>query len=267
MKKLLTKLRTHAVGEILREYKWLCRYSLHYKGEVLWYVFTGILGTAVSLIGSVLSKNIIDAVTGFNSRGIVAALVFFVLMQLAQIVINAVASRISAKISIRVNQQITADVYDKLLKTDWEALSSYHSGDLLTRIVGDVSTVSSSVLGWIPDLCTRLLQFLGALGLILYYDPTLALLALLSAPTTLLMSRYVVNKMRQHTKKMRELNSKMVIFNEETFQNIQLIKAFDRANSYSQKHRDLQEEYKNASLAYNRFSIRKIPFFPWWEQL
>ncbi len=57
-------------------------------------------------------------------------------------------------------------------------MSQYHSGDLLNRMDNDVASVSSSVLGWLPDLVTRLVQFLGALGIILYYDPTLAGLAL-----------------------------------------------------------------------------------------
>ena len=257
MERLLQKIRSHNLKELLREYLFISRYSLRYKGAVAWYLFVGILGTAVSLAASILSKYIIDAVTGFNTRGIVVALVFFVVMQLSQILMQAISSRISTKVSIHVNQQITAQVYDKLLITDWEALSAYHSGDLLTRVVGDMSTVSSSVLGWFPDFITRFLQFAGTLGVILYYDATLALLALVSAPVTLLMSRYVIKMMRHHNQKMRQLSSRMMAFHEESFQNIQLIKSFDRTDVYSQKHRKLQEQFRDASMDYNRFSIHK----------
>lgn len=257
MKKLQQFIRSRPLREMLQELAWLSRYSLHYKKEVLWYIFIGVLSTAVSLIGSILSKHIIDAVTGFNTNGIITVLVFFVLMQLSQIVVQAISSRISAQVSIRVNQQITAQVYDKLLITDWEALSAYHSGDILTRVAGDVTTVSSSVLGWFPELLTRLLQFAGTLGVILYYDATLAILALLSAPVTLLMSRYVIKMMRHHNQKMRQLSSEMMVFNEESLQHIQLIKSFNRTDAYSQKHRKLQQRFKDASMDYNRFSIHK----------
>ena len=257
MGKLLQFIRSRSLRELLQEYGWLSRYSLHYKKEVLWYILVGVLGTVVSLLGSILGKQIIDAVTGFRTSGIVLALVFFVLMQLFQILTRAISARISMRVSLRVNQQITAQVYDKLLNADWEALSAYHSGDLLTRLNGDVSTVASSVLGWVPELCTRLLQFAGTLGVILYYDVTLAVLALLSAPITLLMSRYVIKMMRRLNKKMRQLSSQVTIFNEESFQNIQLIKSFDRTEAYSQKHRQLQQQFKDASMDYNRFSIHK----------
>lgn len=255
--KSIFKFKTENMRSFIKESGWICRYCLHYKGEVLWYMLLGMIGTAISLIAGILSKRIVDVVTNFESGGLVAALVFFVAMQLVRIVITAISGRVNAKINIRVNQQITAEVYDKLMKTEWEALSLYHSGDLLSRVVGDISTISSSVLGWIPSLITRLLQFAGTLGVILYYDSTLALLALLSAPVTILMSRFVVGKMRDHSGKMRKLSSEMMIFNEESFQNIQLIKGFDLSEHYSKKHREIQKKYKEVSLEYNRFSIQK----------
>ena len=97
----------------------------------------------------------------------------------------------------------------------------------------------------------------GTLGVILYYDSTLALLALLSAPVTILMSRFLVRKMRDHSEKMRKLSSEMMIFNEESFQNIQLIKGFDLSERYSEKHKAIQDKYKNVALQYNQFSIYK----------
>lgn len=257
MKRLLHKIKSHSLKEILREYAWLVRCSIRYKGKILWYLFMGVLGTVMSLVGSVLSKHVVDAVTGHDIGSIGTALIFFILMHLSQIGIHALSSRISTRISIQVNQQITADVYDTLLKTDWESLSEYHSGDLLTRINGDVATVSSSVLGWIPDLFTRLLQFVGTFAVILYFDKTLALLALLTAPITLIMSRYVMKKMREHNQKMWQLNSQMMIFKQESFQNMQLLKAFDRTSACTQQHQALLSQYEKASLDFNRFTIRK----------
>lgn len=257
MERFLKMIKSRSLKELLSEYAWLTRYTWRYKGQAFWYLVVGILGIAMSLTGSLLSKYIIDAVTGYDSHGIAAALLFFVLMQLFQIGIHALSSHVGARINIQVNQQITSEVYDKLLQTDWEALSEYHSGDLLSRVNGDVATISSSVLGWIPDLITRLIQFVGTFGVLFYFDKSLALLALLAAPVTLLMSRYVISKMRQHNKKMRQLASDMTVFNAETFQNLQMIKAFDRTETYRQKHRDLQDRYKKASLDFNRFSVGK----------
>ena len=82
----------------------------------------------------------------------------------------------------------------------------------------DVASVSGSICGWLPDGVSRLVQFLGALGIILFYDSTLAGLALLSAPVTLVVSRTLMGRMRQYSRKMREVSSQVMMFNEESFQ-------------------------------------------------
>ena len=134
-------------------------------------------------------------------------------------------------------------------------MSQYHSGDLLNRVDNDVASVSASVLGWIPDSITRVLQFLGTLGIILYYDPTLAALALASAPVTLLVSRTLMSKMRQYNRKMREASSRVMMFNEESFQNIQAIKSFGLGDLYGRRLRDVQADYRKVRLEYNKISI------------
>ena len=255
MKKIIQKIQDGTLREVMRELHWIYQYGLKYKGSILWYIFLGVLGIATGLAGSVISKYIIDAVTGYDSTGLVPAAVAYVLLQLFTIGSRAWTSLISEKIVIKVDQEIRADVYDRIMDADWEALSQFHSGDLLNRVDNDVSTVSGSVLRWVPDLVTRLLQFTGTLGVILYFDPTLALLALISAPVTLIVSRSIANRIHNYNKKIRKVSSDVMVFNEESFQNVQLIKAFGLAELYKKKLRNVQETYKNIRLDYNRFHV------------
>ena len=255
-KKIIRKIREGTLREVMRELNWIYQYGLKYKGEILWYICLGIFGIATGLAGSVISKYIIDAVTGFDSHSFVPAAFAYVCLQLFTIGSRAWSSRISEKISIKVDQKIRADVYDKIMDADWEALSQFHSGDLLNRVDNDVSNVSSSVLGWVPDFMTRTLQFAGTLGIILYYDSTLALLALISAPITVAVSRSISKRIRDFNKKIKEVSSDVMVFNEESFQNVQLIKAFGLTDLYKKKLRNVQETYKTIRLDYNRYHVK-----------
>ena len=255
LKRIWQKIKEGKLRQVLSELAWIYGYGKRYRSAVTWYIFLGVLGTGMSLMASVLSKNIVDVVTGFHTGALAPAAVFYVSMQLARIGINAWTGRISAKIEVKVDQEIRAEVYDKIMEADWQAMSQYHSGDLLNRMDNDVASVSSSVLGWLPDLVTRLVQFLGALGIILYYDPTLAGLALLSAPVTLVVSRTLMGRMRQYSRQVREVSSQVMMFHEESFQNIQVIKSFGLGGLYSRKLRQVQEDYRQVKLAYNKFSV------------
>lgn len=252
---IIRKIREGALREVMRELQWIYQYGLKYKIGILWYLCLGIFGIDTGLAGSVISKYIIDAVTGYDATGLLPAAFAYVFLQLFTIGSHAWSNLISEKISIKVDQEIRADVYDRIMDADWEALSQFHSGDLLNRIDNDVSNVSSSVLGWVPDFVTRTLQFAGTLGIILYYDSTLALLALISTPITLAVSRSVSKRIRGYNKKIKKVSSDVMIFNEESFQNVQLIKSFGLTELYKKKFRYVQEAYKKIRLDYNRFHV------------
>ncbi len=269
IKKIIKKTKEGYWSEFYIESKWIYRYAYTYKWSIVVYILFGMLSTIMALGSSVVSKILIDsvivlrygddaalnmAVTG-DAYPLYITGPVYVAMGLAVIVANAMTNRVSAKIDIKVNNEIKADIYDKILEADWEASSEYHSGDLLNRLNSDVSAVSSSVLGWIPNLITKSFQFIGAFILILHYDKTLALLALASAPFTILVSRTLMKRMRKYNKMMKEASSNMLSFNQESFQNVQTIKSFGMVRSFGKKMRNVQKEYAEVALDYNKFSV------------
>ena len=192
-KKVIRKIQEGALQEVMIELHWIYQYGLKYKASIFWYICLGAFGIITGLAGSVISKYIIDAVTGYDSSILLPAGIVYVCLQFFTIGSRAWSSMISEKISIKVDQEIRADVYDKIMDADWEALSQFHSGDLLNRVDNDVSNVSSSVLGWVPEFVTRFFQFAGTLGIILYYDSTLAFFALISLFNTGIISKSLPN--------------------------------------------------------------------------
>ena len=263
-RKLIQKIKDGSLKEIFGELRFLFSYNRKYKAQIAWYIFLGVFATVMGLASSVFVKYIIDAVTpslmfpgAVVDRSLLVWLAIgYVGLALFRIGANALSGRVSAKIELRVDQEIRADVYEQIMRADWEAMSEYHSGDLLNRVDNDVSTISSSVLGWIPTLITRAVQFIGAFAIIFYYDPTLAGLALLSAPVMMFVSKTLMRKMREFNKRMRIVSSDVMAFNEESFQNVQIIKSFGIADQYSKRLRDVQATFRDVKLKYNKFSIK-----------
>lgn len=260
IKKVIRKIKEGMLQEMWEETKWMYQYAKRYKVAILLYIILGVVGTGMGLGGSVASKYLIDAVTGVDKRNIGSIVFLIIAMAVLGVVIKAVSSRITAKISVKVNNEIQREVYDKIMTTDWLSMTKFHSGDLLNRLNSDVGTVSNSVLGWVPSLITKLAQFLGALAIILYYDPTMAALALLSAPVMIIFSKMLMTKMRFYNKRTREVSSDVMSFNEESFQNIQSIKSFDLIGLFSKRLINMQDKYKDVYMDYNKFSIYTSSF-------
>lgn len=250
------KIEDGFLEEFLKEARWLWRYIRRYRGTILIHILLGVLGILMSLGSSVASKYLIDAVTGFQTGAIGLAAALMIGMQLGNIAAKSLVSRIGAFLNIRVQNEIQAEVYNRILATDWESLEQFRSGDLLNRLNSDAGTVAGGVTGFIPSLISGAVQFLGAFGIILYYDPTMALIALLGVPVSVLCSRLLLRRMRDHNQKMKAIYSDMMSFHEDSFQNITSVKAFGITDLFSGKMTALQQKYRKTYLDYNRFSVR-----------
>lgn len=260
LKKIFEKLRQGYLKEIYEETRWMYQYARRYWKSIIFYILAGIFGTCMGLWSGILSKDLIDVVTGAQKGHIGLLAGLMVSVAVGKIVSSAIISRISARINVMVQNEIQADIYNKVIYSDWESLHEFRSGDLLNRLTSDASQVASSVIGWIPAFITKLCQFSGAFGVIFYYDSTMAFIALLSAPVTILVSRYLVKRMRAYNKEIREMTSDLMAFQDDSFQNLQTVKAFGLMALFGQKLREMQQHYKEKMLDYNKFSIYTSSF-------
>ena len=237
------------------EWKWLLKIMSRYKLEIVGYTIMGVVGIAMGFGASISSKYLIDAVVNHSNETIVTAAALVIGLAVFQIVINAVASFISSRVGTRVSNEIRSEIYDAMTTANWENINKYHSGDLINRLEGDVSSVSGSVISFLPGLLTKLLQFFGCLAIVLYYDVTLAFLALMSAPVLFLSSRFMTKMMRKYNLESRQMNGKVLSFSEESVQNLQTVKAFGLTTEYSGKFKEILKSYRNMRLAHDKFTI------------
>lgn len=252
--------------EIINETRWIYQHTRAYKKAIVCYVLLGLLTTALSMVVALASKELVNSIVylktveGYGGTRVLTTGATVVLLSIGNIVLNAFVTRYSTKINLRINNELRAEVYETFMNTDWQSLQEFHSGDLLNRINNDVTSVAGSVLGWVPTLIIKGALFASSLIIILIYDPTMALFALLSAPVTFLVAKPFVGKMRGFSKNMRQINSEMTSFHEESLQNAQNIKAFNLVDTFLVKLHAVQQKYYETSMDYNRFSILNSSF-------
>lgn len=250
------KIADGSVHTVLGEMRWLWKYIRRYHFVIVVHILLGVVGILMGLAGSVASKYLLDAVTGYKSGEIGLAAAAMVGMMLGNIAMKGISSRVGAVLNIRVQNEIQAELYTKVLSADWEAMESFSNGDLLNRLNSDANTVSGGVTGFIPGLVSGLVQFFGSFVIMTYYDPTMTVIALLSVPVSVLSSRMLIRRMRGYNKKMKAMYSDMMAFQEDSFQNLTSIKAFGITDLFAGQMRSKQVEYRTAFLDYNRFSVR-----------
>ena len=252
IKKHLTQ---RTLKKMLLQSRWILQYGRRYWKAMVLYTLLGIAGSGVSLISSLISKDLVDIITGHQTGKLLATFAAMIGFSLANILVTQASGYASTFINLKVDSEIKNDIFSKMLITDWESLTTYHTGDLVTRWNSDASNISNGILNWIPNLIIYTFRFVSALAVVLYYDPTFALFALLGIPFSALLSRPLLRRMRDNNQKSAAMNAKMYGFNQEAFSNIQTIKAFDLIRFYTNRLKNLQTEYIRMRLDFQKMSI------------
>ena len=198
----------------------------------------------------------IDIITGYETSKLWVMILIMVGSTVFSLAFSSIISRISTKLSIDINNDIQADIFDKIVDADWLSLNKYSNGDILNRFNGDIGTVSSNAISWLPTIIIAVYNFVATFFVIMHYDWIMAVIALGSAPVMLLMSRFMIKKQRDYSKKVREMSSQLMTFEVEAFYNFDTIKSFGVAPHYSKKMRWWQGKFRDISLKYNLFSIK-----------
>ena len=249
------KFNKESPDQLKRELEWLWLRVKEYRWMILAVGMLGLVGTVMSLASSVASKYLVDAVTGYGTTKIGRAAGLAAGLMLGSLLLHGVSSRVSASVHVRIRNRMQLVTYGKILRASWQALEPYRSGDLLNRLNSDINTAADGIISFIPNLVTSGVKFLGAFCIVLYYDPTMAAIALLGAPVTLVISKFLMRRLRRYNLTMKELTGEVMSFQEDSFRNLTGIKAFSITDRYEDEMHKLQGEYANAYLSYNSFQI------------
>ena len=249
------RIKAGRLKDLKKQTIWIYQYARNYWPQMIFYTVLGMGGTVLSIFSGFVSRDLVDIITGYRVGELVKTFSLMIGMAVGNILVSHVTNYVSSRISMRVDSEIKSDIFAKILETDWESITAYHTGDLLSRWNNDAGAVSSGVLGYIPNLLLSIFRFFSAFAVVIYNDWTFAIFALIGIPFSLLMSRTLLNRMAERNKKNAAMAAKVSGFNQETFSNLQTIKSFDLVHLYVQRLKVLQQEYIDMRLEYQRISI------------
>lgn len=249
------RIKEGMLRDMWRQTLWIYEYARLYWKQMIFYTLLGLAGTLVSLISSLISRDMVDIITGQQAGLLARTFCLYIGFSVGNVLISQISNYFANKISISVDNAIKADIFEKMLLTDLESIQNYHTGDLLTRWSSDASNISSGVLNWIPNLVIYTVRFVSTFAIVFYHDPMFALLALIGMPVSMLMSKTLLRRMKGNNERSAAMSAKMSGFNQEAFSNIQTIKAFDLIRLYAERLRGLQREYLTMKLEFQKMSM------------
>ncbi len=199
-----------------------------------------------SLVDFALEKNISRLVT---------MTVFYIGLFVANAVLSIAANRFGAWNYDSMQSDIVKRLYNKLMHANWEDLTGYHSGDLITRINSDTKTISGNANGFVTTFVTSMIMIVISSGVIVAKDASMIVVVIIIAPIIAFSSKIFMNKIYECQSRIREIESKEISYHKESFHNIQAVKAFGLADEFYKRIDVLEKERYDADMKSNLFSL------------
>ena len=144
--------------------------------------------------------------------------------------------------------RMRAEVEDKVNKLPLSYFDRQPRGELLSRVTNDIDNVSQTLQQTMSQLLTSLLTVVAVLSIMFWISPVLALVALVSVPVSMLVTKAVMGRSQglfiDQWRRTGRLNAHI----EETFSGHALVKVFGRQHEVEEVFARENEELYRASF-------------------
>lgn len=210
-----------------QHWRQLLSYLALFKKSIVLLTLLSILSSVFQVLTAFLSKWLIDKATLSSSHLILYPLIWTGVALLLEL---CLISYIEYYKSIERTKQLAklqTSLLETLFQKTWFSMSRFHSGDLLTRINNDANRIIDFWLSTVPNAIALTLHFSMAFFVMYQFDPTLALVAFVLAPITLVMAYPISRKLKGAQRHLQDTESTLQAYITENVQNLSLITLFN----------------------------------------
>lgn len=193
---------------------------------VIQFVLPAIQRTAVN---DYLTNESIRPVTSLadpNMKAFVLIFIAIISIDLVQRVLSVIQSRLSAISGNKFTLMMRTLVYEKISILSVSSISRKSTGDLMSRITGDVNVVQSFMTGTLPSLFTQIASFILALILLLIINPLMSAFVFVPIPLVVWIVAKFWSTMQRRNVKSWILDRKVSLFLQDILNGIRVVKAF-----------------------------------------
>lgn len=219
---------------------WLMKYSKPYIPKISLLLILDIINSMLAIVMAIVTKRIIDSAT--NGGIVKSTVVIYLLMIVVTLAISMSSDLFSIVINEKFSFGIRKQVYEKIIRSHWMDVMKYHTGDLLTRLTSDAGNVADGIVHVIPTILRLFIELFLTFFTLFYYEPMLALLALLMSPLVALICFLLGKKLKLLQIKVQESEAKYRSFIQESLSNLLVVKSFTNEDYSADKLGKLRDE-------------------------
>jgi ABC-type multidrug transport system fused ATPase/permease subunit len=140
-------------------------------------------------------------------------------------------SYLSGAAAERIGADLRARVYERLLALSPRFHDRNRSGDLVTRLTGDVSRIQDALVVWLVSAVPNVLTLLGLLVVLLAIDPQMTLVALVVVPPLALLAVLRRRQIKRAQRESRARQGDLAARAAESLRHVRAMQAFGQQDA------------------------------------
>lgn len=211
--------------------KWMYRVSKkHLKGVFVYGVLSVVLAFA-GVLSALGTKNIVNGATYRDLPLLTEGAIILGAILGVQFVFKIVSRNIFERSKAKIELGLRSHIFKTVLKKDYSAVSAFHSGEILNRIISDVGVVTDGVMSLLPRLVTLVVRLVVAVVIMASFDPLFTAVFVAGGVVLIGFSRLFKGYLKEIHKKSQESDGNVRSFMQESLGEVLVIKVF---NAYKQ---------------------------------
>lgn len=229
------------------------RFVYPYRWQIIGITFLSIAQSALQVLLAIAIKFVIDAALyggnlflwgGLLVINLVAIVAFYTAEQWCA---GSCVDNFTAKLR---RELMNAAIYSRDAK-----LQSYHSGELLSRGMEDVSTVSTGVMNALPLLAGQVTRLVGSFVAVVWLQPSVSLILVLMAAAMVGAGALLRPMAKRRQREVRVAEEAVLSNMQESFQQLELIQSLQAQEQINKRFDLRQQANLKARLRSRRWGV------------
>ena len=217
---------------------------------MLLYVLSACLGVSFALV----SRQVLDIAVDEIEGNLLLVSGVLIGMLLVQISLDFASMYIADRVSGRINMRLKQMVFMSLFRKQWREVSRYHSGELVSRLIGDTRVIVSAISVALPRTVSFVVRLVACIAVLFSLDWRFTLALLAAAGVVLFFYRLYGKKAKTMHMACREADGAALSYMQESVENWMVIRSFDGNRTVQRRLGELLKTHYRAVLRRARWS-------------
>ncbi len=221
--------------------KWIIKNSKSQSKKIIVLLIANAMFSALSIVFALFIKGIIDSAVEENLQRLISFAVAIIVVVFLQFGFRIFTNLLTENIKNRLEIGYKSVLFSNILRKKHDKITSYHSGELMTRLTSDVSIISEGVSTILPTIISALTRLVLAVVTLIIIDWSFAIAFTVAGLSVFLVLGFLRGKLKSYHKKSQETDGKIRSFMQECIENILAVKVFSVNSKIEKQADDLQE--------------------------